>query len=89
MDEPDELPPGDERRLAVGDRAEERQVLARGVGQFRVVAGDRVVGQRPQGRLVPQGGRVLERADPEVAGGHAGQDRAPLDGRPGRPARRW
>ena len=65
--------------LAVRDRAEELQVLLRGVGQLRVVAVDRVVGQRPQGRLVPQGRHVLERPDPDVAGGHAGQDRPPPD----------
>ena len=79
VDEPDELPAGDERGLAVRDRAEELQVLPRGVDQLRVVAVDRVVGQRPQGRLVPSGRRVLERPDPDVAGGHAGQDRPPPD----------
>ena len=47
-----------ERGLAVGDRAEELQVLSRGVGQFRVVAGDRVVGERPQGRFVRGGPRT-------------------------------
>ena len=86
---PTQLPAGDERGLAVRDRAEELQVLSRGVGQFRVVAVDRVVGQHPQGRLVPAGRQVLERPDPDVTGGHAGQDR-PLQTRtPGRPVRRW
>ena len=40
---------------------------------------DRVVGERPDDRLVLQRGRVLERPDPQVTRGHAGQDRAPLD----------
>ena len=78
MDEPDELPPGDERGLAVRHGTEELQVLSRGVDQLRVMAGDGVVGERPKGRLVPAG-RVFERADPDVARGHAGQDRPPPD----------
>ena len=44
-----------ERGLAVHDRAEELQILSRGVGQFRVVTVDRVVGQHPQARLRPAG----------------------------------
>jgi hypothetical protein len=67
VDEADQLPPGHERGLAVHDGPEERQVLPRGLDQLGVVAADCVVGQRPQGRLVPARRQVLEGPDPNVA----------------------
>jgi hypothetical protein len=74
VDEPDELPSGDERGLAVRDRSEELQVLLRGVCQFQVVAIDRVVGQGLQNGLIPAGHHVLEPPDTDVAGTDAGLD---------------
>jgi hypothetical protein len=72
VDEPDVHPPGDQGRLPVGDRAQEREIFVRDVGQLRVVSGDGVVGQRAERVLVAEGGRVLERSDADVAGRDAG-----------------
>ena len=40
---------------------------------FRIVPGDRVVGEEAQRLDVVAGGEILEGADADVAGGHAGQ----------------
>ena len=55
-------------------RVEQRAIgllRRRGVG---VMAGDHIVGQPPKRSRVAPRGEVLERADADVAGGHAGQD---------------
>ena len=67
VDEPDEHPLRDERRLRVDDALEEREVRVLGVGRVGVVAGDRVVGEPPHERRVVVRRRVLERADAQVA----------------------
>ena len=61
--------------------ARHHPVQQRAVGPLRrrglgVVAGDHVVSQEPHTLRVAPRGEVLERAHPDVARGHAGQDRA-------------
>ena len=68
VDEADEHPLRDEPRLGVQHALEELQIRS-----ARVVAGDRVVGQLTQPTVAR---RVLERADADVRGRHARQDRA-------------
>ena len=76
MDKAHAHPARDQRGLARGDCAQQGQVGLRLVGQARIVAGDRVVGQHPElfGRAA--GGEELERAHAQVAGRHAGEHRA-------------
>jgi hypothetical protein len=70
MDETDEHPLRDERRLRVEHALEENEVRAVGLRRLWVVAADRVV-REPAQELGPTGhGRVLERADADVARGN-------------------
>ena len=73
VDEPDEHPSGHEIRLTVHhvpEQLECRDLAVGGVGQ---VPGDGVVDEAPEQVDVARGGRVLERADAQVAGGDAGE----------------
>jgi hypothetical protein len=67
MDEPHVHPLRDQRRLALGDTAQQRQVGLRRRREGRVVAGDRVVGQLSYAIDAAVRAVELERADPDVA----------------------
>jgi len=76
VDEADQYPLGDERRLARCDPAQQTEV-AIGVGrEIGIVAGDDVVGQRAHRFVHAARGEELERSHPHVARGHARQQRA-------------
>ena len=75
MDEADEHPLGDQRRLRADHGVEQGQGGSLGVGGRRVVAGDGVVDQ-PAEQVEVAGRRgVLEAAHPQVAARHPGQHR--------------
>jgi hypothetical protein len=76
VDEPDQHPPGDQRRLPVDHRPEERKVRILRFERLRVVTRDRVIGETPYERPVAAGCRVLEGADPDMAGRDAREHRA-------------
>ena len=73
VDEADQHPLRDQRRLGGDDRLEEREVRVLGVGGLGVVPGDRVVGEPAQQVGVAGGAGVLEAADPQVAARDPGQ----------------
>jgi alkanesulfonate monooxygenase SsuD/methylene tetrahydromethanopterin reductase-like flavin-dependent oxidoreductase (luciferase family) len=76
VDEPDEQPLGDEPRLRVDHRVEERAVRALGARGIGIVPRDGVVGQQAHGLDVAAAREVLERAHADVAGRDARQHRA-------------
>ena len=76
MHEADEHPPGDERRLRLGDSLEQGDVRLLGVGCTGVVASDGVVGEPAQQRHIAVHGGVLERPDAQVAAGDPDEDGA-------------
>ena len=79
MDEPDQQPAGDQRRLARHHALQKGTRRHRRVGGGRIVPGDGVTGQLRQRLAIAAGGEELERADAEMAGGDAGEDRAGQD----------
>ena len=73
MDEADQLPAGDQRRLPCEDRVEQRDVRLRRIGELRVVSRPRVVRKRPHGFLVVVCRCPLHGADADMARGNARQ----------------
>ena len=65
----------DQVRLALHHPLQQTAIGRGGADQIRVVAGEDVVGERAQAVDVAARGEELEGPHPDVASGHAGQDR--------------
>ena len=76
MNETNVQPSGDEVSLAGYDLLKKSAIRVHGASRFRVVTGNHVVGEVPDRIHVCAGGEVLECADPDMAGGDAGEDGA-------------
>ena len=76
MDETDQQPAGDQFGLPRDDAFEQRVIGALSRGRVRIVPGDDVVGQFSYAIGVAAGGKILKRADADVARGHTRQHRA-------------
>ena len=74
--EADAEPARDERRLRVDDALEQRERVVAAARRVGVVARERVRGERRQRFAVVARGEELERADADVARGHAREHRA-------------
>ena len=76
MDEADQQPACDEIGLARDHAFQQRMIGPVGIGYLRIVPRDHVIGEPPHAFGVAARREILERSDPDVAGGDAGEDRA-------------